>query len=140
MEKGDYDEDNNLINLHPYCLFCCEYFFNEDMFTSHLKTEHMKCHLCTDEKYKWHYYCNYESLNIHFKSSHFICKERDCIEKCFIAFRTQDDLEKHMHEVHKHPKKKLYLLIDTYEKPPEIQDKEGNNFSVQVILIVVITS
>lgn len=93
----------------------------------------MKCHICVGEKYKWMYYKDYNSLNEHFKASHHICTNPSCIEKCFVAFRTTDELDKHMTEVHKHPKKKIVLLNDTWTQEKfEIKDKEGYNFEEKV--------
>lgn len=49
----------------------------------------MTCNVCgSQQKYK--YYKNYNNLETHYKMSHYICTESDCLDKKFIAFKTAD--------------------------------------------------
>ena len=45
--NGDFDEENNLIFLHPYCEFCDRHFYNEEEFVKHLR-DHYTCDQCSD--------------------------------------------------------------------------------------------
>lgn len=60
-----------------------------------MKKDHFKCHLC-DKKHEQIYYHNYKNLQIHFEKSHFACRKEECLEKCFIVFKTKDQLEDHL--------------------------------------------
>jgi hypothetical protein len=42
------------------------------------------------------YYRDYKSLERHFRASHFICEEEECLQKSFIVFETHPELELHM--------------------------------------------
>lgn len=46
MGKGDFDKENNLIMLHPLCLFCDKHFFSDEEYKKHLNKKHEKCFLC----------------------------------------------------------------------------------------------
>lgn len=87
LERGDIDEFGNIIFLHPYCGFCKTYFFDEDEFKRHMGLEHMVCNVCPPD-YKYIYYKNYDSLQTHYKISHYICPDPNCLAKKFIAFRS----------------------------------------------------
>jgi hypothetical protein len=138
LTKGDFDEEDNLVSLHPFCNFCNKYFFNEELFTSHLRKDHMKCHLCTTDKHKWIYYDKYQNLAIHFKMSHFMCNDPKCLEQCFIAFKTSDELERHFNQTHsvsgggKKGTRVVMTLGPVKEQAETIVDKEGVDFSYSV--------
>jgi hypothetical protein len=137
MDKGDFDEEDNLVSLHPYCDFCNKYFFNEEQFTSHMRKDHMKCHLCTTEKHKWMYYAKYENLATHFKMSHYMCNYPECVEKCFIAYKTQDELDRHVNQAHTGGAKKGTRILTVgpmVVEEEKIVDKEGIDFSNRVSL------
>jgi hypothetical protein len=42
------------------------------------------------------YYENYASLETHFKGSHFLCNEKECLEKKFVVFQNDIDLKAHI--------------------------------------------
>lgn len=46
LEKGDFDKENNLTMLHPFCIFCDRHYFSDDEFKTHLSKKHEKCFLC----------------------------------------------------------------------------------------------
>lgn len=75
LMKGDFDKENNLIMIHPFCIFCKKHFFSDEEFKQHLNKKHEKCFLCKNSKYKWIYYRDYPSLEKHFNSSHYMCNE-----------------------------------------------------------------
>lgn len=76
---------------HPWCDFCHVYFFNDQVFFNHLNRQHLGCHLCGD-RYKNIYYQDYPSLETHFSQTHCLCPYEACKSKCYVAFRTEDEL------------------------------------------------
>lgn len=125
MESGDFDDKENLLFFHPYCEFCKKYFFSEEEFTKHLKTEHFKCHLCNKEEYRNIYYKQYKNLETHFKMSHYACPEENCKEKCFIVFKTKAELDKHNATVHQGNPHYTVTLIGKGGQDEVIKDREG---------------
>ena len=60
----------------------------------------MTCHLCGDF-HKNVYYKEYSNLENHFAMSHNICPYELCKAKCYVAFRTEDELRTHLDIEHK---------------------------------------
>ncbi len=110
--RGDLDEDGNLIMYHPHCKFCNQYFYNTDLFSTHLAKDHFSCHVCKDirlaspenkkkyENLQYTYFSSYQSLTIHFRRTHFFCEEKECIDKTFVVFQHIQQLESHMARQH----------------------------------------
>ncbi|EAT88887.2 hypothetical protein SNOG_03682 [Parastagonospora nodorum SN15] len=46
------------------------------------------------------YYVNYDSLEVHFKKDHFLCPDRECLDKKFVVFDSEMDLKAHQIESH----------------------------------------
>merc|ERR1719264_23568 len=97
---GDFDDDGNVVFLHPYCEFCDKHFYDEEKFIIHLRDTHFRCDFCT-EAHNWRWYNTYENLQIHFNMSHYACKEQECIQKGFVVFRTNEELNAHINKTHK---------------------------------------
>ena len=61
---------------HPLCRFCNTRYFNDADLFKHLNQDHFSCDLCDraspDDN---QYYKDYKSLERHFRSRHFLCKE-----------------------------------------------------------------
>lgn len=137
LEKGDFDEDENLISLHPFCSFCRKNFFNEDAFILHLKRDHFKCDICKGEAQKYVYYNRYPNLQIHFNMSHFACSYKECLSKGMVVFETKEELEKHLNEhnnIRTAKKTNLFENMPTSTAPPpKIVDNEGVDFSGQLL-------
>jgi hypothetical protein len=94
LKKGDIDEEGNITFFHPFCKFCYDYVYDEELLHKHLTQNHFNCHLCgEDQKYFW--YSKYENLEIHFNLSHYLCPDYECKQKCFIVFNTAAELENH---------------------------------------------
>ena len=55
----------------------------------------MCCHLCGDF-YKNIYYKEYANLEVHFAQTHHICPYEICKAKCYVAFKTEDELRTHL--------------------------------------------
>ena len=93
------DERHGEILPHPYCDFCGEFFFNDLAFFNHLSREHLTCHLCGDQ-HKNVYYNAYDNLETHFRLTHFLCPYEICKAKCYVAFKTEDELQTHIEIEH----------------------------------------
>lgn len=101
IDHGDPGNDRQAEILpHPWCDFCQIYFFNDQQFFDHLSRQHLNCNLCPDT-YKNVYYSEYQSLETHFSRSHHLCPFENCKLKCYVSFRTQDELEAHVAIEHK---------------------------------------
>jgi len=73
-----------------------------------LSRNHLYCNLCADtnDKLKNIYYKDYKSLEIHFSKTHFLCPYEMCKLKCFVAFKTEDELRAHLDIEHSNDNKK----------------------------------
>lgn len=89
---------------HPWCNFCEEFFFNDMAFFDHLHRKHHTCHLC-GENFKNIYYHEYSNLENHFALSHFQCPYEVCKAKCYVAFKTEEELKAHLDIEHKSKEK-----------------------------------
>jgi hypothetical protein len=91
--------------------------------------------------YKNIYYAGYPNLENHFAWSHFLCPYEICKAKCYVAFRTEDELQAHVDIEHKSKQKQIKanaLLGFEYDPKEnkhkkqtkmEIKDQEGVDFS-----------
>jgi len=59
----------------------------------------MVCNVCPTD-YRYTFYKDYDGLETHYKISHYICSDPNCLAKKFIAFRSSDELKLHKTEVH----------------------------------------
>lgn len=87
---------------HPECGFCRERFYGDDELYAHCRDRHERCHICDrrDGSQKQQYYVNYDALEVHFRKDHFLCPDRDCLDKKFVVFDSEMDLKAHQLEVH----------------------------------------
>lgn len=126
---GDYDDENNLIFLHPHCHFCNTYLFNDDRLSEHLRKDHYNCGLCDPKEHKHVFYKDFPSLSVHYELSHYLCEHPECARAS--AFKTKFELDKHDAAFHKKVKTKANPLAvnleDTQEK--NIQDNQGFDFT-----------
>ena len=67
---------------------------------------HLTCHLCSDQ-YKNIYYSAYQNLENHFAYSHYLCPYEGCKAKCYVAFRTEDELKAHIDIEHRANNKQI---------------------------------
>ena len=101
IEYGDVGDDRHgEIMPHPYCDFCKEFLFNDLAFNDHVNRKHLTCHLCGDA-HKNIYYAEYSNLESHFSHTHHICPYEVCKARCYVAFRTEDELRTHLDIEHK---------------------------------------
>lgn len=88
---------------HPECGFCRQRFYGDDELYAHCRDKHERCHICDRREggtRKQQYYVNYDSLEMHFRKDHFLCPDRECLEKKFVVFDSEMDLKAHQLEVH----------------------------------------
>ncbi|KAI0466939.1 hypothetical protein F4859DRAFT_526209 [Xylaria cf. heliscus] len=81
---------------HPLCGFCGSRFYDGDKLYEHCRNKHERCFLCDREDPRQpHYYRDYNSLEDHFKKDHYLCADRECLEKKFVVFGSEMDLKAH---------------------------------------------
>ena len=87
---------------HPECGFCRERFYGDDELYTHCRDKHEKCHICDRRNpgRQQQYYVNYDSLEQHFRQDHFLCDDRECLDKKFVVFESEMDLKAHQLESH----------------------------------------
>ncbi|KPM39510.1 E3 ubiquitin-protein ligase hel2 [Neonectria ditissima] len=86
---------------HPLCGFCGERFYDDDKLYEHCRTKHERCFICDRrDSRKPHYYQDYDALEQHFKKDHFLCADRECLEKKFVVFDTELDFQAHQLSEH----------------------------------------
>jgi hypothetical protein len=97
LKRGDNDGSLG----HPMCEFCRIRYFDKTLLFQHLSKDHYTCHICEKDGIQFKYYQDYNKLEYHFRTSHFICEEKSCLDKKFIAFSSQ--IELHSHTMKWHP-------------------------------------
>ncbi|KAK3899894.1 E3 ubiquitin-protein ligase hel2 [Staphylotrichum tortipilum] len=86
---------------HPLCGFCGARFYDSDKLYEHCRNKHERCFLCDRRDSRQpHYYLDYPALEAHFKKDHFICSDRECLEKKFVVFESEMDLKAHQLSEH----------------------------------------
>ncbi|KAI0523928.1 hypothetical protein F5B22DRAFT_423063 [Xylaria bambusicola] len=86
---------------HPLCAFCGSRFYDSDKLYEHCRNKHERCFLCDREDPRQpHYYRDYNSLEEHFKTGHYLCPDRECLEKKFVVFGSEMDLKAHQLSEH----------------------------------------
>lgn len=87
---------------HPECGFCRIRFYGDDELYAHCRDRHERCHICDRRasNRQQEYFVNYDALEDHFQKAHFLCLDKECLEKKFVVFETQMDLKGHQLEAH----------------------------------------
>ncbi|KAI1819547.1 hypothetical protein F4861DRAFT_526662 [Xylaria intraflava] len=86
---------------HPLCGFCGSRFYDDDKLYEHCRNKHERCFLCDRENPRQpHYYRDYNALEDHFKKDHYLCADRECLEKKFVVFGSEMDLKAHQLSEH----------------------------------------
>ncbi|KAK9460361.1 uncharacterized protein V1516DRAFT_638763 [Lipomyces oligophaga] len=88
---------------HPECQFCKIRFYSMDELRVHIREKHEKCHICdklaaSDSEPQ--YFLNYDQLEKHFREAHFLCPASSCLEKKFVVF--EDEIELQAHQISDH--------------------------------------
>ncbi|KAJ5167668.1 uncharacterized protein N7482_003262 [Penicillium canariense] len=87
---------------HPECGFCRQRFYGDDELYTHCRDKHERCHICDRRAShrQQQYYVDYNALEGHFQKDHFLCLDKECLEKKFVVFESQMDLKAHQIEAH----------------------------------------
>ncbi|CAH2057681.1 unnamed protein product [Thlaspi arvense] len=81
---------------HPMCEFCKSPFYGGNELYTHMSREHYTCHICQRLKPgQYKYYGNYDDLEAHFRSDHFLCEDESCLAKKFIVFQIEAEFKRH---------------------------------------------
>lgn len=81
---------------HPLCGFCGNRFYDSDQLYEHCRDKHERCFLCDRRDSRQpHYYYDYNALEEHFRKDHYLCPDRECLEKKFVVFESEMDLKAH---------------------------------------------
>jgi hypothetical protein len=103
LTKGDDNPgaiDQSGFKGHPLCGFCKQRFYGEDELYVHCREKHERCFICDRRGGSAVYYVNYDSLEVHFRKSHFLCPDQGCLDKKFIVFPSEIDLKAHQLDEH----------------------------------------
>ncbi|KAI9883486.1 MAG: hypothetical protein M1823_004755 [Watsoniomyces obsoletus] len=87
---------------HPECGFCKQRFYGDDELYTHCRDRHERCHICDRRNpgRQQQYFVDYNALEVHFRTDHFLCLEQECLEKKFVVFESEMDLKAHQLDVH----------------------------------------
>ncbi|KAJ2553688.1 hypothetical protein EV175_002848, partial [Coemansia sp. RSA 1933] len=81
---------------HPQCEFCNASFYDNDQLFDHCRKKHEQCFICVrNETDRQVYYANYDTLEVHFSTAHFLCKDTTCLQKKFVVFENEIDMQSH---------------------------------------------
>ncbi|KAG5930606.1 hypothetical protein E4U53_002200 [Claviceps sorghi] len=99
MKRGDDKPgaaDQTGFKGHPLCAFCGERFYDDDKLYEHCRNKHERCFICDRRDQRQpHYYQDYDALEQHFRRDHFLCSNSECMEKKFVVFESEMDLQAH---------------------------------------------
>ncbi|KAJ3223366.1 hypothetical protein HK099_001242 [Clydaea vesicula] len=94
------DPDDPSFKGHPECGFCKKSYFQNDELYEHCREKHEQCFICQRKGVRHQYFRDYKELELHFRTEHVICSERECLEKKFVVFDSDIDLKGHQIEAH----------------------------------------
>ena len=78
------------------CEFCKITFFDNDQLFEHCRDKHEQCFICIrNGTGRYQYYVDYPHLENHFQAAHYLCLNTQCLEKKFIVFDSDIDLQAH---------------------------------------------
>ncbi|KAG7380416.1 hypothetical protein PHYPSEUDO_007237 [Phytophthora pseudosyringae] len=130
---------------HPRCDFCFSRFYSTTELYDHLRKNHFECDICL---YQLHvqnrYYKDYHDLENHFRADHFLCEERECLEKKFVVFKSHLDMQAHMTVDHPYIKTSRKIDVhftvrrasqggeDDFEDPRLFDQQASGNHTINV--------
>ncbi|KAJ1957283.1 hypothetical protein EC988_000909 [Linderina pennispora] len=86
---------------HPMCEFCRTSFYDNDQLFDHCRKKHEQCFICVQSGAgRQVYFKNYQTLEDHFNTDHFPCRQQTCIDRKFVVFGNELDLQAHELETH----------------------------------------
>ena len=102
-KEGDAAEDHEATGFsgHPMCEFCKITFYDNDQLFEHCRDKHEQCFICLrNGTGRYQYYVDYPHLENHFQAAHYLCLNTQCLEKKFIVFDSEIDLQAHQLSEH----------------------------------------
>lgn len=137
MKKGDDNPgavDQSGFKGHPLCGFCGQRFYGDDELYVHCREKHERCFICDRRGGQPQYYIDYNALEAHFRKDHFLCPDRECLEKKFIVFGSEMDLKAHQLEEHGNSLSKdvrrdaRVVDMSSFDyRAPYVQERRGGN-------------
>ncbi|KAF0690439.1 Aste57867_18171 [Aphanomyces stellatus] len=95
---GNPDEG---FNGHPKCDFCQNRFYGNTELYDHLRKNHFECEICLHAYgIENRYYKDYNDMENHFRSDHFLCEEPQCLAAKFVVFKNHIEFQAHMTKIH----------------------------------------
>ncbi|KAK9456381.1 hypothetical protein V1511DRAFT_278381 [Dipodascopsis uninucleata] len=104
LAKHERTGDEEGFTGHPECQFCKDRYYSVDELRVHYRERHERCHICDKHlvgNSEPQYFFDYQSLEQHFKTEHFLCPAASCLEKKFVVFEDEIDLK--AHQLSEHP-------------------------------------
>ncbi|SGY39721.1 BQ5605_C003g02268 [Microbotryum silenes-dioicae] len=92
--------NQHIHNDHNSCDFCRRAFYDADQLYAHCRDAHEECFICVRQGIRHQYHLNYSQLEAHYKAAHYLCLHPTCLEKKFIVFETELDLQAHAVQEH----------------------------------------
>jgi E3 ubiquitin-protein ligase ZNF598 len=130
VKYGETDEFG-IINGHPECKFCKMRLYSIEELLKHMQLSHYQCDICREKKIHYEYYRDYEHLEEHFRSDHYLCENKICLEQRFVVFRNEVEMKSHEFQIHQ-KSKKIVLDIGFGEDEKEIDEKERRSRIPQI--------
>lgn len=88
---------------HRLCEYDRQLFYSDDELFAHMRDRHEQCFICKNrgtEEERWKYYRDYDMLEKHFRRDHWLCENKECLEKKFIVFDSEMDYKAHQLQEH----------------------------------------
>ncbi|RHY35230.1 hypothetical protein DYB32_000275 [Aphanomyces invadans] len=90
-------------NGHPKCDFCSSSYYGNNELHEHLRKHHYECEICLHAYgIENRYYKDYNDMENHFRSDHFLCEEPSCLAAKFVVFKNHIEFQAHMTKNHPH--------------------------------------
>ncbi|GAA6009366.1 hypothetical protein JCM10207_003750 [Rhodosporidiobolus poonsookiae] len=93
--RRETELDAHLEKQHAMCGFCKRWFYDSDALYKHCREQHEECFICVRQGIRHQYHLNYDRLEQHFKTEHYLCPHPDCLAQKFVVFESEIDLQAH---------------------------------------------
>ncbi|GAA5880078.1 hypothetical protein JCM8547_003544 [Rhodosporidiobolus lusitaniae] len=93
--RQESELDRHLESQHAMCGFCTRWFYDSDGLYKHCREQHEECFICVRQGIRHQYHLNYDRLEQHYKTEHYLCPHPECLAKKFVVFESEIDLQAH---------------------------------------------
>ncbi|GAA6063910.1 hypothetical protein JCM10212_003016 [Sporobolomyces blumeae] len=93
--RRESELDQHLEKQHAMCGFCKRWFYDSDGLYKHCRDAHEECFVCVRMGIRHQYHLNYDRLEQHFKTAHYLCPHPECLAQKFVVFESELDLQAH---------------------------------------------